>query len=162
TRRSRSLREHRGEVAFPGGRLLPDESPVDAALREAREEIGVDPAKVEILGQLTPLGTVSTRQSVQCFVGSLTHTRAIQQAFVANASEVERVFWVPLAHLAMEGVYHEELWPAPEEGGLAWRAVPFFQIGGYVVWGATGRLLTELLTRVLVARIRHTRGTSPP
>lgn len=160
TRRSAHLRSHSGEVSFPGGRLQPGEVPLEAALREAHEEIGLDPGAVEVIGELTPLRTVRSPVLVHCFVG---HLRAVGEdlAFSFNPGEVEKVFWVPLARLAREGVYHEELWPALEAVSFtsassaepSYRAVPFFHLDEDIVWGATGRLLTELLTLVLVVRV---------
>ena len=158
TRRSHQLREHRGQVAFPGGRLLPGEAPLQAALREAHEEVRLDPAAVEVFGQLTPLTTMGASALVHCFVGATSGPTGL----VASAGEVDRVFWVPLAELASDGVYHEELWPdggaaqltpsSPEGEAGRYRAVPFFHVQGEVVWGATGRLLAELLDVVLGAR----------
>jgi 8-oxo-dGTP pyrophosphatase MutT (NUDIX family) len=154
TRRSAHLRSHGGEVSFPGGRLRPGELPLQAALREAEEEIGVDPATIEIIGQLTPLTTVRSPALVHCFVARLPAGPAGDQwSFVFDPREVEKVFWAQLASLAAGGVYHEELWPIP--GPLGWpsyRAVPFFRLAQDVVWGATGRLLTELLGTVLGER----------
>ena len=71
TRRSAHLRSHGGEVSFPGGRLQAGELPLQAALREAKEEIGVDPAIIEVIGQLTPLTTVRSPALVHCFVARL-------------------------------------------------------------------------------------------
>ena len=154
TRRSAHLRSHGGEVSFPGGRLQAGELPLQAALREAKEEIGVDPAIIEVIGQLTPLTTVRSPALVHCFVARLPAGPAGDEwSFVSDPREVERVFWVPLALLAARDVYHEELWPIP--GPVGWpsyRAVPFFRLAEDVVWGATGRLLTELLGTVLGER----------
>ncbi len=169
TRRSAHLRSHAGEVSFPGGRLQPGESSLRAALREAHEEIGIEAGAVALIGELTPLTTVRSPVLVHCFVGRLDgspRTRAWR--FVPDAREVEKVFWASLSRLAADGVYHEELWPAPaasaarsadqpeegrapEEGGVpvSYRAIPFFRLDEDVVWGATGRLLTELLCIVL-------------
>ena len=153
TRRSRHLSVHRGEVAFPGGRLLTGEAPLHAALREANEEVGVAPGSVRVLGELTPLTTLRSQAVVYCFVGGIPEPGPTSATFVANLAEVERVFWVPLALLAEDGVYHEELWPAGvAEAGPAYRAVPFFELGHDTVWGATGRLLNELLSVVLQVR----------
>jgi len=149
TRRSRHLREHGGQVAFPGGRLLPGEGPLEGALREAREEVGLDPASVEVIGQLTTLTTLRRASFVHCFVARATSPGRSGLHLAANRDEVERVFWVPLATLAADGVYHEELWP---DGTGGWQPVPFFHVAGEVVWGATGRLLTELLEVALGTR----------
>jgi 8-oxo-dGTP pyrophosphatase MutT (NUDIX family) len=154
TRRSAHLRSHGGEVSFPGGRLRPGELPLQAALREANEEVGLRPASVEVLGELTPLTTRLSSALVYCFVSRFEGPCADGQALRADGSEVDKIFWVPLARLAENGVFHEEFWPAAEgdaeAGILAFRSVPFFQLEEDVVWGATGRLLTELLDVVLV------------
>src|SRR3954469_3379070 len=71
TRRSSKLRSHTGEVSFPGGRLDPGEAPLDAALREAQEEVGIDPSAVEIVGRLNPLSTFSSSSFITPFVGAL-------------------------------------------------------------------------------------------
>jgi 8-oxo-dGTP pyrophosphatase MutT (NUDIX family) len=138
TRRSSKLRSHTGEVSFPGGRLEDGEAPVAAALREASEEIGVDPADVEILGQLSPLSTFSSRASITPFVGVLPGRPSLQ----TNPAEVERAFDVSLAELVSDGVYHQEVWELP---GAGWREMNFFELVGDTVWGATARMLVELL-----------------
>jgi 8-oxo-dGTP pyrophosphatase MutT (NUDIX family) len=158
TRRSAHLRSHSGEVSFPGGRLQFGEAPLQAALREANEEIGVDPAAVEIIGHLAPLTTVRSPALVHCFVAHFHGSAPESLAFAFNPGEVEKVFWVSLAQLASDGVYHEELWPVFERPGrpasqaISYRAIPFFRLDEDIVWGATGRLLTELLGAVLVRR----------
>jgi 8-oxo-dGTP pyrophosphatase MutT (NUDIX family) len=129
-------------VSFPGGRLDDDESPVAAALREAREEIGLDPAGVEILGQLSPLSTFSSQAVITPFVGVLAERPRLHP----NPAEVERVFDASLAELVSDGVYREELWELPDVG---WREMNFFELPGDTVWGATARMLKELLELVL-------------
>ena len=163
TRRAVHLRSHSGEVSFPGGRLQPGELPLQAALREANEEIGVDAGAIEIIGQLTPLTTVRSPSLVHCFVGCFRPAAPARLTFCFDPGEVEKVFWVSLAALAVEGIYHEELWPALEDQGptayrpsyrpTTYRAVPFFGLDDDVVWGATGRLLTELIGTVLANRV---------
>ena len=159
TRRADHLPSHGGEVSFPGGRMRPGELPLEAALREANEEVGVQPSSVEVIGELTPLTTQRSPALVYCFVCCFDGPSAGGQVLRADSSEVDRIFWVRLARLAENGVYHEEFWPAgpaahaPGAGAPevpAFRSVPFFQLEEDVVWGATGRLLTELLGVVLV------------
>jgi len=159
TRRAADLPSHGGEVSFPGGRMRPGELPLQAALREANEEVGLQPATVEVIGQLTPLTTRLSPALVHCFVCRFDGPYAGGQVLRADRSEVDRIFWVSLARLAGNGVYHEEFWPAEpgadepgadEPGVATFRSVPFFQLEEDVVWGATGRLLTELLGAVLV------------
>jgi 8-oxo-dGTP pyrophosphatase MutT (NUDIX family) len=141
TRRSARLRSHTGEVSFPGGRLEGGEAPLAAALRETTEEIGLDPASVEILGQLSPLSTFANRSLITPFVGALPGRPTLQP----NPSEVERAFAVSLAELVAEGVYRSELWEIPAWG---WREMYMFELYGDTVWGATARMLRELLDLV--------------
>jgi 8-oxo-dGTP pyrophosphatase MutT (NUDIX family) len=142
TRRSSRLRSHTGEVSFPGGRLDTDELPVAAALREASEEIGLEPADVEILGQLSPLSTFSSQATITPFVGVL----AARPMLHPNPAEVERAFDVSLAELVSDGVYHTEVWDLP---GIGWREMSFFELIGDTVWGATARMLREFLELIL-------------
>jgi 8-oxo-dGTP pyrophosphatase MutT (NUDIX family) len=144
TRRSSRLRTHTGEVSFPGGRLEPGEAPLDAALREAQEETGLDPASVEVVGTLSGLSTLSGSAGISPFVGVLPGRPVLE----ANPAEVAAVLTVPLVELWHPGVYHEELWPLPDGGR---HAVTFFDLVGDTVWGATGRMLRELLDRVYAA-----------
>jgi 8-oxo-dGTP pyrophosphatase MutT (NUDIX family) len=152
TRRASHLRTHRGEVSFPGGRIEPEETPVSAALRESSEEIGLDPAPVEILGQLQPLSTVSSSSSITPFVAVL----PARQPLHPNPAEVEHVFDVSLADLLADGVFRSELWSRPGVGTDF--PVFFFDLPDDIVWGATARILHELLGLVLTERT----GPPPP
>jgi 8-oxo-dGTP pyrophosphatase MutT (NUDIX family) len=143
TRRSSRLRNHTGEVAFPGGRLEPGEEALAAALREAAEEVGLDPNLVEIIGELSPLATLSSGSAITPFVGIVEQRPVLHP----NPAEVELAFDVALADLLADGIYWEERW---QMGGLGERAVHFFALGEDVVWGATGRMLRELLDLVTV------------
>ena len=138
TRRSAGLRSHTGEVSFPGGRLDPEEEPLAAALREASEEIGLHPDDVEILGQLEPLATLSSRSGITPFVGAL----AGRPTLTPNPHEVEHAFDVAFATLLDTSIYKEERWDTP------WgedRPVHFFDLPHDIVWGATARILHQLL-----------------
>ena len=75
TRRSFSMREHRGEIALPGGRSDPDETPTDTALREAREEVGIDQSTVRVVGWLSPIVTFTLRSAIWPVVGFLRDAR---------------------------------------------------------------------------------------
>lgn len=143
TRRAASLRSHTSEVSFPGGRLEFGETPQQAALREAFEEVGLDPAEVEILGNLSPFSTRKLEVAILPFVGWLTTPPAL----LPNPDEVEQVLRVPLARLWEKGVYHQEIWDLPEISGLA---IHFFELDEDTVWGATAHVLDELLGRLLV------------
>jgi 8-oxo-dGTP pyrophosphatase MutT (NUDIX family) len=147
TRRASHLRTHRGEVSFPGGRLDPGEDAVDAALREAEEEVGMEPAHVEVVGHMRPIFTMVSGAQIQPVVGRLT----ARPELLAAPAEVERVFDVSLADLLVAGVFHEERWHRLELPDLRGEgfSLCFFEIAGEMVWGATGRLLVDLLTTVL-------------
>jgi mutator protein MutT len=138
TRRSARLRSHTGEVSFPGGRLDPGESPEAAALREAQEEVGIEPDTVDVIGRLSTLSTRRNPSAITPFVGILAGRPQLRP----NHAEVDRAFTVPLVELYQPEVYHEELWAGPD--GAEW-PVTFFDVIGDTVWGATGRMLRELL-----------------
>lgn len=139
TRRTDTVADHRGQVAFPGGRLDDErETPEAAALREAQEEIGLDPADVEILGRLEPLFTV-TQYLVTPVVGVIPWP----YAFRPSRAEVARIFGVPLDWLR-----------DPANLEMRRRATPFGKsvpvyyfrpYEGEIIWGVTARILLNLL-----------------
>jgi 8-oxo-dGTP pyrophosphatase MutT (NUDIX family) len=139
TRRSSDLPSHQGEVAFPGGKVHEGEALEAAALREAQEEVGIRPDDVEIVGQLDQLATVAGRFALAPFVGVLPG----RPALVPNPAEVARIFDVSLAELLDDDVYREEHWDIP---GLGERPMHFWELDGDTVWGATARILYDLLT----------------
>lgn len=147
TRRGEWMRSHSHQVAFPGGRVEPGETPLHAALREAHEEVDLDPSSVEIVGALSVMSTISSPDGgIHPFVGVLRQ----RPVLTPNPDEVERVFDVAVAELMEEGCYREEIW------GVAGseRAIYFFELDGETIWGATARMLHELLS--LVAGAMHT------
>jgi 8-oxo-dGTP pyrophosphatase MutT (NUDIX family) len=140
TRRTEWLRSHSHQVAFPGGRCDEGEAPVDTALRESFEEIGLDPNAVEIVGELTTLATISDPGGgIHPFVGVVAGGRP---DYRPNPDEVERVFDVAVAELMEAGCFREELWGIGETE----RPIYFFELDGETIWGATARMLVELLT----------------
>ena len=156
TKRPDTMPSHRGDVAFPGGKVHPevDRSLRDAALREAHEEVGLPPEAVEVVAELDSLSTVTTRFVISPFVGLL----AARPELIADQREVVRVFDVALADLMADGVHREELWgPGPMA-----RAVHFFELdpgaggdpqeGPECIWGATARILAEFLTVLTSSR----------
>ena len=140
TRRTPTLRTHRGEVSFPGGRVDPGESELEAALREAEEEVGLGPGDVEVVARLPSLDTVAGRYSLTPFVGLL----AGRPRLSPNPAEVERAFDVALSRLLDEEVFREEHW----ERFDGQRSVYFFELEHDTVWGATARVLYNLLRAV--------------
>lgn len=149
-----TVNSHRGDVCFPGGRLDPGEDSLTAALREAHEEVGLPPELVTVIGGLYPIGTYVTRSWIVPIVGYVAEPLALQ----ACTSEVDRVFWVPLHALTQPGAFREEWWPAPViEGPARERPIFFFDVDDETVWGATARMLHQLL------RVAHRiEGDEPP
>ena len=148
TRRAAHLRSHRGEVSFPGGRLDGAERPEQGALREAAEEIGLDPALVEVVGRLSAVTTFASGSFITPVVGLLPG----RPPLVASPHEVEHVFDVALAELADPGIFREEWWTVAGRGPLVGGEpfpVWFFELPDDTVWGATARMLVELLRLVL-------------
>ncbi|WP_026912769.1 NUDIX hydrolase [Patulibacter minatonensis] len=139
TRRRSDMRRHAGEISFPGGRSDPEDvSPTATALREAHEEVGLPPDHVEILGALSPVGTFVTGFAVYPVVGWVDHPGEWQ----LSPREVDAVLELELG--ALKSGY--------ERRRLVRRGVPFttdaYVVGDHVVWGATGRMLKELLERM--------------
>jgi 8-oxo-dGTP pyrophosphatase MutT (NUDIX family) len=138
TRRAQHLRAHRGEVSFPGGGCDPTDTDLRAtAVREAFEEVHLDPGSVEIIGELDHLQTVTSQSYIVPFVGEL----AARPDLVASPAEVESILHVPLSELLADDVYHEERWGLPPLE----HPVHFFELDGDVVWGATAAMLRNLL-----------------
>lgn len=138
TVRRGDLKNHAGQVSFPGGRREPYETLRETALREAHEEVGVDPATVDVLGTLTPLYIPPSNFCVYPFVGMTPQTPALQP----QDAEVEAVLCVSLAHLRNPQTRRREPWTL--HGTTV--DVPFLDVDGHKVWGATAMMLAELLT----------------
>ena len=139
TRRSPAMRSHSLEVSFPGGvRDDEDESLWHTALREAREEIALDPVTVEPIGELDRFVTVGSSSLVHPFVGMLP---ARPDDLVPEPAEVASILHVPLAELLLDEVFREEIWPIAGRE----RPITFFELHGDTVWGATAAMLRQLL-----------------
>ena len=134
------MRNHKGEISFPGGRLDPGETAVQAALREAEEEVGLDPSLVTVIGELNHLNTVVSRSSIVPIVGRLPSTLPLHPA----SMEVERILWLPLAELVRPDTYRSERWGRTPTD----RLLHFFELDDETVWGATAHMLVDLLSRL--------------
>lgn len=145
TRRSFELRSHRGEIALPGGRSNLRETPVETAIREAYEEVGLAPTLVDPVGWLSPIATFASGSAIWPVVATLRE----RPSLIADPVEVERVFTIALSQLVGDGVFLEEQWrrdslrPGADAEGFF--PIYFYRVPGDVVWGATARVLTELL-----------------
>lgn len=140
TRRAWNLRSHRGEVSFPGGRRDPtDIDLVATALREAHEEIALDPDEVEVVGELDRLTTVSSPSLIVPYVGCLRGRPALVPAEV----EVDAVLHVGIGELLDPAIYREEVWPLRPEVPII-----FFELERDTLWGATARMVRNLLELV--------------
>ncbi len=140
TRRTDEVDTHRGQISFPGGSLDPGEDAVSAALREAWEELAVDPAPLAVLGELSPL---YIPPSSFCIYPVVAYA-AERPDFVPNVGEVAEILEVSLAHLLDPGTRGEEIWPIR---GADVR-VPFYRVGHHKVWGATAMVLCEFLEMI--------------
>ena len=136
---------HGGQIAFPGGRREPEDADLVAtALREAEEEIGLRPAEVTILEPLPVVATATTGFSIAPFLGRLAGP---PPTWRPHEAEVAEVLEVPIDELADPAHHGEELrafggWPEP-------RPMPFYRIGEHKLWGATYRIVSPLLPRLL-------------
>lgn len=137
TERPKHLKHHAGQISFPGGGREPkDVNPLFTALREAEEELGIPPSKVEVLGSLDELPTV-TDFRILPFVGVLPEGMVL----TPSPDEVAELIQVPLAHLAHPGNLRVE----QQEWRGVLHDIHYFDYREHVIWGATGRILHNLL-----------------
>jgi 8-oxo-dGTP pyrophosphatase MutT (NUDIX family) len=139
TERRADLRRHAGKISFPGGRQdHPDEDLRETALREAHEEIGLDPGDVELVGALPPVGTFVSGYRIFPFVGRI----QAEHVWTPQESEVARVLEFSLADLTR----------GHEMKRLVRKGVPIktptYTVDGHLVWGATARIVQSLLERL--------------
>lgn len=140
TKRTLTVRDHRGQISFPGGVLSAgDPHLLATALRETREEIGLDPQTVEVLGSLTPLATV-TGYWITAFVGLIPYP----YDFHLSSREVQKLLLLPL-----EDFCEPRRWSAGNYNYKT-KTIPvcYWKHRRTVIWGATARLLLDLLQRL--------------
>jgi len=136
TLRQRALKAHSGQVSLPGGRIDPGETPVEAALREGHEEVGVPAGAPAVLGALTDLYIPPSDYTVTPVLAALPERPALRR----QQAEVAALIEIPLAALVDSSLRREATWRL---GGADVR-VPFYALAGYEVWGATAMMLAEL------------------
>jgi len=136
--------QHKGQISFPGGRVDPgDADDLAAALREAQEEVGLDPARVEPLGLLDDQETFATQYVITPWVGVVRGPVVWQP----DGEEIEKVIEVPVAALLDRGGFRVERW---ERDGVE-REVYFYEYRDTTIWGATARILKTYLDLVEAA-----------
>jgi len=137
TRRTDKVRHHKGQISFPGGRQDPGEDFLATALREAKEEMGIEAKDVRILGELDDMCTVASDFCIAPFVGLIPYP----YPFKINRHEIEEIIEVPLSVFLDETKFREEFRshngePVP---------VYFYQHDEHTIWGATARILKQLM-----------------
>ena len=142
TKRPDSLRDHSGQISFPGGRVDDGETLQEAALRELWEEVGIVPDDVTVAGRMPQLYIMPSDFMVHPFVGYT----AQRPEFVINPDEVEVLLEVPLPLLLDPSTRQEEEWTFERFGGMKLN-VPFFQVDEHKIWGATAIMTGEFLER---------------
>ncbi len=129
---------HSGQISFPGGRREPGETLLETALRETQEEIGVGSNHLDVLGPLSPMFIPPSNFCIYPFVA---YSRTLP-VFQPDAIEVAEVIETPLSLLMDRSIRQVGLWDFPDDEK---RHIPFFDVFGHHVWGATAMVLSELL-----------------
>jgi len=138
TKRTETLRHHTGQISFPGGTREPsDKTLLDTALRECREEIGLDPGDVEILGEFEHFPTLETRFVIKPFIASI----PCPYEFRIDPVEVDYLIEAPISVLLDKHNLRRET--ETLDGSPI--STYFYNCDGKIIWGATARILTQFL-----------------
>jgi len=137
TRRTDKVGTHKGQISFPGGKRDEGEDLLSTALREAKEEMGIAEKDVRILGELDDMCTFSSDFCIAPFVGLIPYPYSFQ----INRHEIEEIIEVPLSLFLDEAKFREEL--RSRNGELV--PVYFYQHNEHTIWGATARILKQLM-----------------
>ena len=138
TRRPAAMSRHAGQISFPGGRIEPGEESLAAALREAHEEVGLEPSRADVMGRLGETLVLASAFRLTPWVASVPYP----YPYAPSPREVEEILHVPLSALTRPGAHRVE-------GRVVYGLdldVHFFTVGADVIWGATARVLAELLS----------------
>ena len=147
TQRSLTLKHHRGEISFPGGRPDPeDQSLADTAIREAFEEIGLPRNRIELVGELPQVFTFVSNYLISPNIGWC-HGTIAELTPQLNASEVSAVLDIPLAELANPANRQEHEFTRFDTPITVYS----YECGGQTIWGATAQIVTHLLTLLATA-----------
>jgi 8-oxo-dGTP pyrophosphatase MutT (NUDIX family) len=152
TKRPMTLRNHAGQISFPGGARDPeDPTPLHTALRETKEELGIPIDSVEVLGMLDEIPTI-TQFRIVPFVGVIPG----DFVYVPSAEEIEEIIEVPLTRLMDPSIHRSERRLVLEHE----REIYFYDYGPHVIWGATARILKSLLA--VIAELPAFQPEPPP
>jgi 8-oxo-dGTP pyrophosphatase MutT (NUDIX family) len=138
TQRTETVESHRNQISLPGGAMEAGETVEEAALREAREEIGLDPRRVEILGRLTPLHVPVSGYLIHPIVGTLTPLPRLRK----NPAEVAEILEASVEQL----MKRESITWSRQDRPRGTLLIPYFTLDSCEVWGATAMILSELLS----------------
>ena len=139
-------------IAFPGGHVESGETPLEAALRESEEEIGLKRADIEMIGAFPALGRSRGDARVVPFVGLVRGRPPLERDRV----EVAEILQVPLCALAADGASWQEVWTAGAEDSEMTFFAGIPELGSELVWGLSARILSLLLTRILLGEQKPT------
>ncbi|MDL5375991.1 CoA pyrophosphatase [Exiguobacterium mexicanum] len=156
--RAHTMRRQPGEISFPGGRLDPGETPVEAAIRETSEELLLAMEEIEVIGRLQPLATPH-RQLIYPFVGVIPTIPDVR-----HTDEVDHLFSIPVETLLLLDPFHGEMeWTMNPDQNIPFDRManakayekrvikmrePFYEHEDYIIWGLTGKILTQFIKRL--------------